>query len=89
MTVRSKNQKRLEKAKSLYKAGKSQKEIAQIIGITEKTAGRWLKPFKTQIKQSNVIKANVLKQIKKATETNQPDNAKKWTAILKDLQTLL
>lgn len=89
MTVKSENQKRLEKAKSLYRSGKTQKEIAQIIGITEKTASNWLKPFKAQIKQANVIKTNILKQIKKATENNQPENAKKWTTVLKDLQTLL
>jgi len=56
----------LSRAVALMKQGKTQKQISEILGITEKTVGKWLKPYKEQRKQIEQIKKLLCERIKKS-----------------------
>lgn len=48
-----------KKAVKLFKADKSQKEIAKQLGVTEKTIGVWLK----EVKELNEVNLSLIKQL--------------------------
>jgi len=58
----------------LNKAGYTNKEIANALNVTEKTAGVWLKPIKTQTTELQKARTNLIKRINKALENGEPYN---------------
>lgn len=90
-------------AKSLYlNSNKSQEEIAQIVGVTNKTMSSWVQPWK-KLKQANNLLpdqqvAKIYTQLEALDEqieengnvptSKQADIKKKLTASIKDIQTV-
>ena len=77
--------KRTERAKAfeLYKQGFNQKEIAQKVGITENTVGKWVKDWQTGVKAITNLKRRLLK----LTEQNAPiSEIKQVSDIIKQLK---
>lgn len=69
-----------QKAIQLFKSGGyTQKEIAQKLGISEKTAGIWLKPYKKDFELIRKTKTNLIKRINEELKNNAPAN------VIKDL----
>ena len=71
-------QKQLQ-ALDLFNQGKSNKQIASELKVTEKTVGIWLKPLRMQSKQLQEAKTNIIKRINKALIDNEAPS------VIKDL----
>ena len=72
MTTEQKNAKQ-SNAIEMAKQGLTQKEIAQQLNITEKTAGKWLKAFKEdKTAQTNILRL-FDKQLTKMLKTETPN----------------
>lgn len=69
------------KAIELYKGGYSNKEIANVLGVTEKTIGVWLKPVKQQKAGKEKAMSKMIDRINEILEAKEPD----FIAKVKDL----
>lgn len=77
--------KKLEKIEAfeLYKQGFNQKEVAQKVGVTEKTLGQWVKDWKSTTKAI----ANLKRRLMELTEQNAPiEQIKQVSDIIKQLK---
>lgn len=78
---------RVRKAVEMYKAGFTNKEIAQKIGITEKTASKWLKPVRYQLNEMMCMKISLTKRINKMLQDEKADS-NKITGLIRALKML-
>lgn len=69
MTKRNNNKEKYSQTLELYKQGFEQKQIANLVGVTEKTIGKWLKPIKQENKETETLKATLIRQIQNAVDT--------------------
>lgn len=86
MVKKTKN--KMNEAIGLFEKGLMQKEIAKKLGVTEKTIGNWLKPYKElhENKMESLKNLNVrLQELTKNPETSI-DEIERVNQLIKDLQ---
>ena len=66
MRVSNKKKEHLNHAIKLMKQGKNNKEISQKIGITEKTCGKWLRPYRKNINTLQHTETFIIERLNKA-----------------------